>query len=109
MAKWFPMATPMATTGNYRRTRMALTVPDDLRDCLDDLAEALEKPAATLAVEFLREMIPQFQALAKMARAAKRGDKAAIKRALVHMVGDNLAEMMAAQQPDMFPPKKAKK
>lgn len=109
MAKWFPMATQKATTGSYRRTRMALTVPDDLRDCLDDLALALEKPAATLAVDFLREMIPQFQGLAKMARAAKSGDKAAAKRALVHMVGNNLAEMMAATQPDMFPAKKAKK
>lgn len=88
---------------------MALTLPDDLRDCLDDLALALEKPAATLAVDFLREMIPQFQGLAKIARAAKRGDKAAAKRALVHMVGDNMAEMMGMQQRELDLAKKAKK
>ena len=88
---------------------MALTLPDDLRDSLDDLAEALEKPAATLAVEFLREMIPQFQGLAKMARATKRGDKVATKRALVHMIGNNFADLMAQHQPELFPAKRLKK
>ena len=88
-----------------RLARMALTVPDDLVVALADLAEAWEKPAATVVVEILRGLIPQLHGLAKLSRAAKSGNQAAAKRALVHMVGDSLAEMMSAQQPD-FPPKK---
>jgi len=88
---------------------MAMTVPDKLSTALADLADALEKPAATVAMELLTEMIPQIEGLAKLTRAAKSGNKEAAKRALVHMVGDNLAEMMASQQPDMFPAKRAKK
>jgi hypothetical protein len=70
---------------------------------INDLAEAVGKPASRVVVELLTEMIPQLHGIAKMARAAKSGNKAAVKRALVHMVGDNMAEMMAMQQPDMFP------
>ena len=84
------------------KPRMALTLTDELRSALDDLAEAIGKPASTVAGELLNEMIPQILGLAKFARAAKSGNKAAAKRALVHMVGDNMAEMMQAQQPELF-------
>ncbi len=85
-----------------RKTRMALTLTPELEAALDDLAEALGKPAATLAVELLHELIPQLEGLAKVARAAKSGNKAAAKRALVHMVGDNMAELMSMHQPELF-------
>jgi predicted DNA-binding protein len=81
---------------------MALTLTPELEAALDDLAEALGKPAATLAVELLHELIPQLEGLAKVARAAKSGNKAAAKRALVHMVGDNMAELMSMHQPELF-------
>jgi hypothetical protein len=70
---------------------------------LADLSDALGKPASTLAVELLTEMIPQMEGIAKWARAAKSGNKAAAKRAVAHMVGDQLAEMMALAQPELFP------
>ena len=85
-----------------QRTRMALTLPDELRDALAELSEALGKPAATVATEFLVEMIPQLLGIAKFARVAKSGNKAAAKRALAHMVGDQFAELMAHQQPELF-------
>jgi hypothetical protein len=47
-------------------------------------------------------MLPQLQGLAKVARAAKSGNKAAAKKALVHMLGDGMAELMASQQPELF-------
>jgi hypothetical protein len=80
-----------------------LTLPEDLRAALDEFSEVLGKPVATLTVELLREMIPQIEGITKMARASKSGNKAAAKRALVHMVGDQMAEIMASTQPDMFP------
>lgn len=86
-----------------RLPRLSLTISDELRDALQSISEATGKPVATLTVELLTEMIPQLEGLAKMARAAKSGNKAAAKRALVHMVGDQMAELMASTQPDMFP------
>lgn len=85
-----------------RKPRMALTLTPELEAAFDDLADAMGKPASTLAVELLGELIPQIEGLAKVARAAKSGNKAAAKRALVHMVGDNLAEIMTMHQPDLY-------
>lgn len=84
------------------RRRMALTPPDELIAALADLADAVGKPPATVATELLMEAVPQMHDLAKIARLTKTGQKAAAKRALVHMLGDGMAEIVAAQQPDMF-------
>ena len=84
-------------------------MPPELAKAVKEMSEALEKPAATLLVEMLVELIPQLEGLTKMARAAKAGNKAAVKRALVHMVGDNMAAMMNAQQPELFGKSRAKK
>ena len=88
--------------------RMNLTPSLELRAVLVDLADALGKPVATVTVDLLTEMIPQLEGITKMARAAKSGNKAAVKRALVHMVGDNMAELMSMQQPELFPKKRKK-
>lgn len=74
--------------------RIALTVPDDLRDALQQLAEAADKPVSTVIVGLLTEMQPQLIDLAKVLRAAKSGKKAAAKRALQHMVGNAMAEQL---------------
>ena len=87
---------------------MNLTPSLELRAVLVDLADALGKPVATETVDLLTEMIPQLEGITKMARAAKSGNKAAVKRALVHMVGDNMAELMSMQQPELFPKKRKK-
>jgi hypothetical protein len=95
--------TPKATrVDDRKRDRLALTPPPALRAALEDLAEAMEKPPATIAVELLVEMIPQLQGLAKIARYAKAGKKEAAKRALQHMVGDSFAEVLTSAQPDLY-------
>lgn len=105
----------MVSIGNYRgvsmvdtRRRVALTLPPELLTALEALAKAMGRPMATITSEILVEMIPQFEGLAKIAIASKAGNKAAAKRALVHMLGDNMAEMMTAQQPELFGKKKRK-
>jgi hypothetical protein len=88
---------------------MALTLPPDLREALFDLADAAGKPPSTVAAELLGDMVPQIKDLAKVLRAAKAGRTEAARRALVHMIGNGMAEVIEASQPDMFKPKKARK
>jgi predicted DNA-binding protein len=83
------------------KRRMALSLPQDLEAALVDLADAVGKPVATVAVELLTELVPQMEGLAKYARAAKAGNQAAAKRALVHMMGDAMAEVMTATQGEL--------
>lgn len=78
---------------------MALTLTPEVEAALFDLADALGKPAATLAVELLREMVPQLHDLAKITRLAQQGKNAAAKRALRHMIGDGMAEILNEQLP----------
>jgi hypothetical protein len=92
-----------------QKARMALTLPDDVRDVLNDCADAMGKPASKVVTDLLQEMVPQLQGLAKVARATRDGNKAAAKKALQHMMGDNFAAMVEATQPDMFPPKRKAK
>ena len=88
---------------------MALTLPDDLLQALHDLADALGKPAATVVAEILQDMQPQIVGLEKIARASKAGNQAAAKRALQHLVGDSLAEVVGHQQPELFGKRKGSK
>lgn len=76
------------------KPRMHLTVERDLREALEDLAAALGKPPATVAVDLLRELMPAMPNLAKYARAIQAGQKGAAQRALQHMVGDAMAEQL---------------
>lgn len=92
-----------------QKPRLALTLEGELQMAINELAEAVGKPASRVVVELLTELIPQLQGLAKMARAAKSGNKAAVKRALVHMVGDNMAEMIAMQQTELDLARKGKR
>jgi hypothetical protein len=85
-----------------QRPRMALTLPADVHAAIHDLADALGKPASKVVTELLQEMVPQLEGLAKISRAGRAGNKAAAKRALQHMMGDQLAEVMAVQQPELF-------
>lgn len=78
---------------------MALTLTPEVEAALFDLADAVGKPAATVAVELLREMAPQLHDLAKISRLAKEGKASAAKRALRHMVGDAMAEVLHDQLP----------
>lgn len=84
------------------RPRMALTLSPELHATIHDLADAMGKPAATVVTGLLEEMAPQLEGIAKVARAAKAGNKVAAKRAIQHMLGDAFADVMAATQPDLF-------
>jgi DNA-binding GntR family transcriptional regulator len=85
-----------------KRPRMALSLPDELHNAVYDLAHALGKPASKVVTELLQEMLPQLQGLTKIANAAKSGNKAAAKRALTHMVGDSMANLLQQEQPELF-------
>lgn len=92
-----------------QKPRIALTLPPELAKVVAEMSEALEKPAATVITNLLVELIPQLEGITKMAKAAKTGNKAAVKRALVHMVGDNMAELMTMQQRELDLARKGKK
>jgi hypothetical protein len=79
-----------------------MTVSDDLRSALEELGEAMGKPAATVACALLTEMIPQLRDMAKVHRALAKGNTTAAKQALQHLLGDGMAEIITAQQADMF-------
>lgn len=91
-----------------QRPRIAVTLSAPALAALHDLADAMGRPAATIASELLGEMAPQLHDLAKMARLSKAGKSAAAKRVLHHMVGDVAAEMMTQSQPELFKRKGAK-
>lgn len=82
-----------------RHKRMALTLDPAARAALDDMADAIGKPASTVAAEMLLEMAPQLHDAAKVVRLSKSGKTAAAKRALVHMLGEGMAQIMAEQLP----------
>ncbi len=88
--------------------RMALTLPPETTAALAELADAMGKPASTVAAELLGDMVPQIHGMAKVIRFSKSGNKAGAKRALVHMVGDGMAELIGATQPELFPKTKPK-
>lgn len=46
-----------------QKPRVALTVPDDLNELLDNLSELMGKPKSTFIVEFLIDAQPLFQEL----------------------------------------------
>lgn len=81
-----------------KQLRIAITPSPELRTALEELAEASELPVATLVVRLLDELRPSLLDMAKFARHAKAGKKAAAKRALQHMVGNALAEYMVTTQ-----------
>ena len=46
-----------------QKPRIALTVPEDLNELLDNLSELMGKPKSTFIVEFLTDAQPLFQEL----------------------------------------------
>lgn len=81
------------------KPRTAVTLTPEAKSALDSLARATGKPVATVISELLSEMAPQLADLAKMVEQVKAGRKQAARRTLTHMVGDQLAAMLAEQLP----------
>lgn len=78
---------------------MALTLSPEAQDALADMADAVGKPASTIAAELLLEMAPMLHDAAKVTRLARSGKKTAAKRALTHMMGEGMASIMSEQLP----------
>lgn len=89
--------------------RLILTLPPHIDEAIDRCAAAFEKPRSAVVVDLLAELTPSLIDLAKVAEHAKANRKTAAKRALQHMVGDKLAEMMTTLQPELFEEKAAAK
>jgi hypothetical protein len=89
--------------------RVALNLPPDVEAAVTDFAQATGKPVATVIVDFLREMVPQFEALAKMQRQILSGKTSAAKQTLRHMMGDQMAAVLQEAQPELFAKPKAKR
>ena len=80
------------------KPRLYLTLPDHVREAIDDLADALGKPSSKVVTELLEEAVPVMEGMAKAARAVQAGNRAAAKRALQHMLGDAMAELLTSEQ-----------
>lgn len=92
-----------------QKPRIALTLSPELQVALTNLAEAVGKPVSTVAAELLLEALPQIEGLTKYAKVAKSGNKAAMKRALSQMLGDNMAEVMTMHQAELDLARKGRK
>lgn len=91
------------------KPRMALSLADDTRAAIAELAAAMGKPPATVVADLLNDMVPQLLDFAKFARAIQSGNLDAGKRALRHIFGNELARTMNELQPDMFKGSKRRK
>lgn len=90
----------MATRPGTRRVN--LTLRNELIASLDDLADAMERPRATVAAMLLEELRDTIPTMAKATRAAKDGDKRRFRTALRDLVGEAMADAMYATQPELF-------
>lgn len=82
--------------------RVNLTLPPELYAVLVDLAAAVKKPVSTVITDLLTEIIPHMEGVTKIARAQQAGNARAAKNALAHMVGNQMADVMATYQPELF-------
>lgn len=104
-----PVAKKSARPKAPRQRRMALTLPPDLLAALVDLSAATGRPATSLAVGFLKEMVPMIHEMAKIQRLMEAGKSSQAQRAFRHMVGDSMAELLKDKQPDLFKSIKGRK
>jgi hypothetical protein len=69
-----------------------------LAAALADLADAENKPISKVMVAMLSEMEPQIRDLATYARSVKAGKMDEAKQALVHMLGNSMAELLVEER-----------
>lgn len=91
------------------KPRLAITLTEDTRAAVADLADALGKPESSVVSELLTEMAPQLRDLAKLQRAVASGRKSAAKQAMRDLMGTAMAEVMSVAQPELFEQKKRAK
>lgn len=78
--------------------RIQVCLPDSLAAALADLADAEKKPISKVMVAMLSEMEPQIRDLATYARSVKAGKMDEAKQALVHMLGNSMAELLTEER-----------
>ncbi len=91
------------------KPRLAVIIDDATAAAIDDLADATNKPRATVVAELLAELAPQLHDTARYLRALKAGKTHAARTALRDLVGAAAAEMMEATQPDLLKAPKGRK
>lgn len=74
--------------------RIQVSLPDDLADALADLADAEEKPISKIIVALLDQFKPQIPTMAEVARSLKAGNRDQAIRAVQHLYGDALADLI---------------
>jgi hypothetical protein len=89
--------------------RITITLPEEVDQALLAMAKAEDRPQSKVVADILTEFAPQMLALAKLHEQIKAGKKIDAKRTMQHMMGDQMAALLA-EQADFFKSKsKAKK
>lgn len=92
---------PMTT----KNRRITISLPPDVDAALLAMAEAEGRPQAKIVTEILTEFAPTMRNMAKLHEQIKAGKKLDAKRTMQHMMGDQLAGLIA-EQADFFKGKK---
>ncbi len=92
-----------------QKLRVMLTVPEDLAELLRDLADATQKPVATVAVELLQEMQDAMPALAQTVRMARQGKKRAALQRLATLNAEAVSQGQELQRTLRLPAKRKRK
>jgi hypothetical protein len=90
------------------RKRVLLSLQPDLYKVYLQFATAQRKPLAGTITDLLVEMRPQVEALTKIQQQVAAGKTSAAKQTLRHMMGESMAAVVAAAQPELFAPRSRK-
>lgn len=85
------MVTPDDNTMPSRKPRVALTMPDDLNELLDQLADLNDVPKTKLIIELLVQMKPILESQRDALLSVKKG--VSPEQALLAMLGTGFGEL----------------
>lgn len=88
-----------------KHRRITISLPPKLDIALAALAAAEDRPQAKVVIDILSEFEPQMLSMAKLHSQVKAGRIADAKRTMQHMLGDQMASLLA-EQSEMFKAKK---
>jgi hypothetical protein len=78
--------------------RIQISLPESLEEVLSELAEIQERPMSKIVVSLLSEMEPQLRDMVEYTRHMKAGRLEDAKRAIVHMIGNGMAELLVDEK-----------
>lgn len=88
-----------------KNRRITISLPPEVDIALAALATAEDRPQAKVVTDILTEFAPQMLSMAKLHAQVKAGQTADAKRTMQHMLGDQMASLLA-EQAEMFKGKK---